>query len=294
MNTEDVLTYWAAWMRAEDLGARTIRDRLNFIRMLEREAGPIGQLTKRDLIVWLGNHEWSSSTRVHYRSALHTFYTWLQAEELRSDNPAARLPKVKSTRREPTPIPVAEIQRLLESGIYTKTRVMVALHYYLGLRVSEIAAVHGRDISWTSREITVLGKGRKLRVLPVPEAAWTIFQSMPQTGYWFPNHETNVLYPAGEGHILGNSVSGRINGALKRAGLPYRAHDLRAATATEMNRAGTSAFIIQKAMRHENMETTTRYMGVRSEEILGGLESLPVLQMPERSGRQRPSHRKAA
>ena len=287
MNTNDTLDYWTACMKAADLTEKTIRERLIFIRQLARGVGDLGTVTRKELIVWMAAQDWSNSTRVHRRSGLHTFFAWMQDEQLRADNPAYRLPRVATRRREPNPFTIDEINTLLSGGIYRKTRAMVALHYYLGLRVSEIAAVNGDDVNWTARTLSTVGKGRKAATLPVPAAAWPLFEEMPRSGYWFPNRTPNRLYAAGEGHIMGNSVSGLIGEAIKRAGLKHRPHDLRAALATEMHEAGVSDFVVQRSMRHSNMDTTTIYLKLRPEGIRHGFDQLPALTLPERSGRRR-------
>ncbi|WP_165788117.1 tyrosine-type recombinase/integrase [Arthrobacter glacialis] len=274
-------------MASEGRSSRTVSERMYFFQKLARETSALTVVTRQQLIHWTGAQEWSHSTRAHNRSALYVFFTWMQDEDIRLDNPAARLPKVKTRKREPNPFSVEEIQTLLNSGIYSKTRAMVALHYYLGLRVSEISRVHGNDVNWDRKMLTTVGKGTKLARLPVPEAAWPLFLAMPRTGYWFPNRAANRLWPAGEGHILGNSVSDLLAQAIRRAGLDHRPHDLRAATATEMHSAGVSAFTIQKAMRHSNMDTTTRYLGLTVEQVRDGISTLPSVTMPQRSGRKR-------
>lgn len=290
METNDTLNYWTACMKAADLTDKTIRERLIFIRQLARDVD-LETVTRKQLIMWMAEQNWSNSTRVHRRSGLHTFFAWMQDEGLRLDNPAYRLPRVATRKREPNPFTVDEINALLESGIYRKTRVMVALHYYLGLRVSEIAAVNGDDIDWDARTLSTIGKGRKPATLPVPAALWPLFHQMPRTGYWFPNRTKNKLHAAGEGHIMGNSVSGLIGEAIKRMGLKHRPHDLRAALATEMHEAGVSDFIVQRSMRHSNMDTTTLYLKLKPEGIRHGFDSLPVINIPERSGRRRAADR---
>ncbi len=287
MDTNDTLNYWAACMSAEDLSDRTIRERLIFIRRMDRETRGLLEVSRRELIEWTAGQSWSNTTRVHYRSALHTFFAWMQDENLRQDNPAHRLPKVRRRYSEPNPFTLDEIHALLNCGIYRKTRAMVALHYYLGLRVSEIARVNGADVDWIRHTLTTVGKGRKEIKLPVPADAWPLFLEMPRAGYWFPNRVANRFHAAGEGHILGNSVSTLLGEAIRRTGLKHRPHDLRAATATEMNRAGVSAFVVQKGMRHSNMDTTTRYLGIDVDQVREGFDQLPVLTLPVRSGRQR-------
>lgn len=194
--------------------------------------------------------------------------------------------RVSTRKREPNPFTIPEINQLLSGGIFGKTRAMVALHYYLGLRVSEIAAVNGADVDWEGRTLSTVGKGRKDATLPVPAAAWPLLLEMPRTGYWFPKRTANRHYSAGEGHIMG-SVSGLIGEAIQRAGLKHRPHDLRAALVTEMHEAGLSDFVVQRSMRHSNMDTTTIYLKLRPEGIRHGFDQLPAITMPERSGRRR-------
>lgn len=86
---------------------------------------------------------------------------------------------------------------------------------------------------------------------------------------------------------MGNSVSGLIGVAIKRADLKHRPHDLRASLATEMHDPGVSDFIVQRSMRHTNMDTTTLYLQLRPEGIRHGFDSLPEITIPKCSGRRR-------
>lgn len=283
----DLVVYWRQFMAAEGLSARTIEDRLGFLNRLQAAVGDVLTATRQDLIMWTAQQKWSSNTRVHYRSALHTFFTWLQDEGFRPDNPAARLPVARTTRRQPTPFSVDEIDRLMNSGIYAKTRAMIALHYYLGLRVSEISRVNGDDINWEARVLTTIGKGNKERALPIPAHLWEVCEQMPRTGYWFPNRQDNKHFKAWEGHIHGRSVSDTIGDAIRRAGMTHRPHDLRASTATQMHKAGINHFTIQKSMRHSQMQTTTVYLDIDMELIREGLNALPRVDIPTKVNRSK-------
>lgn len=288
MNNAETLTYWTEYMHAQDLTELTIRNRLQLMRYVGRTIGEYTTITRHDLITFMGSHTtWSSATRVHYRSALHTFFTWLQDEEFRLDNPASRLPKVKGRRHDPNPVPVQDIQRMLNGGSYRKTRWMVALHYYLGLRVSEIARIHGDDIDWDNRTLRVLTKGATVKTKAIPDALWVLAQEWPKHEYLFPNWTDNRLYKAGEGHILGNSVSRQISDLMKRSGVTgHRPHDLRAATATEQNAAGVPSLVIQENLGHASMATTSIYTRVDIEQRRDGLNMLPVVDIPTRSMRR--------
>lgn len=286
--TDRLLAYYGQTQRMEGCSGRTIREREYALRDLERSVGtPLARIQRQDVILYMAGRDWAQRTRSVRRSMFRSFYTWMQDEGLREDNPAHRLPQVRVHNRTPTPFTAEEVQQLLSSGIYAKTVTRVLLHYYMGLRVHEIAKVHGRDVDWTHRRITVLGKGRKEVTMPIPAALWPHLQDMPRDGYWFPNLQANRDYAAGEGHVSGKSVSESINDAIKRAGLHHRAHDLRAATATLMHRAGADAYTIQSAMRHTNAETTNRYLLIDEEQIRAGLDALPALNVPSRARRPR-------
>lgn len=284
------LNYWVSWQRAEGLGERVIRERVQNIEKMLRETNTdLTTVGRADLVTWLGMHPWAPSTRSQRRSLLHTFFTWMQDEGVRADNPAARLPRVRVPKHAPDPFSITEIQTLLNSGVYRKTRAAIALHYYLGLRVSEIAAVHGRDVDFEGMVVRVVGKGSKRAALPFPDAVHALVREMPSDAYWFPNRQRNALYEAGEGHVLGKSISESINDAIKRAGLSHRGHQLRAATATEMNRAGVDSFTIRDGMRHESMATTQVYTKVDLEAIRAGLNRLPVVDLAGERRKRRPA-----
>ncbi len=53
-STGDILQYWADFMAAQDLTVRTIEERVRFIYHVETNAGPILEVTRYDLIRYLG------------------------------------------------------------------------------------------------------------------------------------------------------------------------------------------------------------------------------------------------
>lgn len=294
MVTDALLDYWASFMSAEGLGERTIRERLALFRTIETEIGkPLLEVNRQDLITYLGSpvvrERWSAGTRRHYRSSIHTFFTWAQDEGLRVDNPAARLPRISVKPHDPNPVAVDDIQLMVTTGAYRNTRMMIALHYYAGLRVHEIAKIHGRDIDWRHRILAVFGKGAVTRRIGLGDALWDLAQDYPRDEFWFPNKKPNRLYSTvGEGHVLSNSVSDAIRDAFRRSGIDnHRPHDLRASTATEQHLAGVPLFKTQKAMRHSSSATTEFYTRIDIEGTREAFNAQPTIDFPARSGRKR-------
>lgn len=287
MNTEQILSYWRAHMRAQNCTERTISERMIFAKSLLKHAGSddLLTLTKYDLIAFLGKtdamgRQLTGKTKQNYRSTLHTLFTWIQDEEFRLDNPAARLPRPRVEHTEPNPVTTAELQQLLDSGIYGRTRMMVVLYAYEGLRASEIAAVAGSNIDWIRRRLlTVEGKGRKEVWRPMHSLTWEEAQAFPRLGFWFPGQH---------GHVRGKSVSATLSAAFKRAGLEtHTGHDMRAWHATTQLEAGVDSLTVRYSMRHTDGQSIDKYDQPSDGRISDGRETLPRVVVPITSARRR-------
>jgi integrase len=287
---EAALPVWGLRMRAEGLTENTIAGRERLVRWSARQLGkPMVTATRLDLLRLLSTSGWAPSSKQGNRSSFRVFYGVLQDEGIRDDNPADRLPRIKTPRFEPNPVSTSDIQRLLTSGIYARTRMMVLLGAYQGFRVGEIAAVHGRNIDWVNQRIlTAEAKGGVELWRPLQPIVWTEAQSFPRDGFWFPNWRDNRRSGVGEGHILAGSVSTLISTAMRRAGIVgHKPHNLRAWFATELIEAGADTMTAQFAMRHANQATLQRYVKPSSFRIGAAMAQLPEVQVPAHSGRVR-------
>lgn len=282
MTTDDILDYWSAYMRAQHCTERTIREREIFIRSMLRHTGADSLLdvTKQNLILFLGRRDLTGKTKQNYRSTLHTFYTWMQDEELRLDNPAARLPRPRVEPTEPNPVSTDDIQAVLRSGIYGTTIMKVLLYSYQGLRASEIAAVHGGNIDWQAATIlTVEAKGRKVVTRPLHSLVLehAVDAAYPRDGYWFPGEH---------GHVRGKSVSNTLCAAFRRAGINHRAHQMRAWHGTTLLELGADSLDVQHSLRHSDGQSLKAYIRPSQERIRAAMEMLPRVEVPSRPPRR--------
>lgn len=276
MNTPEILEYWSAYMRAQHCTERTITERGIFMRAMLRRVGAESPLTvtKQQLIMFLGRPDLTGKTKQNYRSHLHTFFTWLQDEELRLDNPAARLPRPRVAATEPNPVTTEDIQTVLDSGIYGHTIMKVLLYSYQGLRASEIAAVSGANIDWDKRTIlTVEAKGRKVVTRPLHSM---IYQHAIDAGY--PKGAT--WFPSGSGHVRGKSVSNTLCAAFKRAGINHRAHQMRAWHGTTLLEVGADSLDVQHSLRHSDGQSMKAYIRPSQDRIRAVMELLPRVSVP--------------
>lgn len=287
MNDEQLLRLYIQYQVASNCTPGTVSERSIALRALLRRSGQTFQtMTKFDLIADLARDKVDGTplapkTKQVMKSLFHTFFSWLQEEGFRTDNPAWKLPRVRVPHEEPNPLTTEQIEHLLANGIYAKTRLYVLLYAFQGFRAIEIAAVSGETIDWDRRRILSKdGKGGKEVWRPIHPTVWDELQKYPRTGHLFPS-------PSG-GHVTRGNVSNVLSKALKRAGIiGHRPHQLRAWHATEMIDAGAETIVVAASLRHSDLQSIGKYARIRDQRIADAMDLLPTIHVPDRSGRKR-------
>lgn len=284
MDDDAILAYWATFAAASGYRPRTIKEHtINLRATLRRTGKTILSMARQDLIADLGREGLSPGTRQRYRSLFFGFWTWVQNEEFRLDNPAVRLPRQRVIKSEANPIETVDLELLINSGIYSKTRMYVLLYAYQGFRAVEIAGVHGgHSIDWSrGRILSLKGKGGKEVWRPIHPLVWEEAQKYPRDALWFPS-------PTREGKsITAKNVTTVLSKALSRAGIQgHRPHNLRAWYATELGDAGAPTDVIAAGLRHSDLQSVSRYRRVSEEAIDLYQRKLPVVSVPERTPRK--------
>lgn len=278
----ELLEAFSDYQRSGNRAKRTIASRTSILRAFAaRQNVQLIDATVFHLRRDIGRDDIAASTRATTRGTFLAFYGFLHAEGLREDNPALRLPVVKVPPHRPRPYTQEQIDRLLSTGAYRRTRAMILLAAYQGLRASEIAAVHSDDVDLHAGTLKVLGKGSRTDYLPLHDIIRELAPTM-NIGYWFPARSGR------EGHVKGQSVSDLLTDARERAGIVDRAltgHSLRHSFGTELVRRGANIRAVQELMRHSSLQTTQRYTEVLDEDRRTALAVLPTRKILEHSGR---------
>ena len=230
-----------------------------------------------DIAGWLSDGgEWTATTRWTYHVQLNAWFTWLQVQGHRDDNPMLLIGKPRRPRAEPRPIADGNLRRLLSTRMHRRTRAMVLLASLEGLRVHEIAKVRGEHLDLEARSMVVAGKGGVVATLPLHPLVVEHAYRMPRKGFWFPGVD--------RGHVRRESVCGVIKEAMIRAGVPGSAHQLRHWFGTALVKAGVDLRTVQTLMRHSNLTSTAIYTLVADEQRIDGIGRLD----PFGVGRMRP------
>ncbi len=195
---------------------------------------------------------------------------------------AVRTPKIGKTL--PRPLPVAAARRVAEADftgdahepwIAARDAAVLALLYGSGLRISEALGLKRGDCDGARDAITVMGKGRKQRMVPVlPQVQKLIADYIALCPYDLP--ADRPLFVGAKGGPLSPRVvqlaMARLRGAL---GLPETAtpHALRHSFATHLLARGGDLRSIQELLGHASLATTQIYTEVDAERLIEAYRS---------------------
>ncbi|MDX2234650.1 MAG: site-specific tyrosine recombinase XerD [Hyphomonadaceae bacterium] len=225
----------------------------------------------------------SPATTARRMSALRQFYQFLLLDNVRADDPSARLEPPKRARRLPKTLGLADIEALIAAAVSqadpamaARDRAIVEILYASGLRVSELvnlplrAAPQGRD-TW----VTVTGKGGKERVAPLHDRALAALadylghrEALLPKAAAARGRAAHWLFPsatAADGRLSRQRVNQILHDCAARAGLDPASvtpHVLRHAFATHLVENGADLRTVQILLGHADIATTQIYTHV--------------------------------
>ncbi len=139
------------------------------------EGATIHNINHKLLRRWIGRllelkqSEKSISRKV---SAAKSYFNFLQRSELLTSNPAKMVSVPKSEKKLPSYLREAEASALFETLEFPATfegkrdQCILEILYGCGLRRSELIKLKRSDVDLYNMQLTILGKGRKMRIVP--------------------------------------------------------------------------------------------------------------------------------
>lgn len=180
----------------------------------------------------------------------------------------------KDSEREVSFLERDELESLLESVDTTTTtgkrdRALLELFYSTGLRVNELAALNRRDIPLERSEFTVIGKGKKTRIVFLSDRAKKWLMS-----YLADRKDSKpALFVGSRGpgseHLSANSIEAIVRKYTIISGITKRVspHTIRHTFATELLMNGADIRSVQEMLGHASIATTQRYTHVTNHKL---------------------------
>ncbi len=162
-------------------------------------------------------------------------------------------------------------------AVALRDRAILELLYGTGMRVSECCGLGASDVDLGRRTVTVLGKGAKIRRIPLggpavdAVAAW-LREGRPELAG--PDSPADAIFLNRRGRRLGPRDAHRI---VERHPLPdgrtLHPHALRHAYATHLLEGGADLRTVQELLGHADLATTQIYTHLTRERLRAVYES---------------------
>ena len=199
-------------------------------------------------------------------SAIRSFYRYLLDEAKVKNNPAEGIIAPKTPRKLPHVLDADQTVQLVEiddqDGLSIRDRAMLELIYSSGLRLAELISINMGDIDFGDRILTVTGKGKKMRSVPVGQHAIQAIKNWLKIRQSMVNENEIALFISQRGkRISPRSVQERLKQWAIKQGLPSHVHPhmLRHSFASHMLESSGDLRAVQELLGHADISTTQVY-----------------------------------
>jgi integrase/recombinase XerC len=200
-------------------------------------------------------------------SAWRAYYRFLDASGTnRTADPCATLRPPKSARRLPSALSPDEARQLVEisdtSPLGLRDRAMFELFYSSGLRLSELVGLDVGAVDFASREVRVLGKGAKERIVPLGSKAAAALEAWLAVRAGWSSGGASALFLTLPGKRLApRTVQTRLKAWAVKQGLPQHVHPhmLRHSFASHVLQSSGDLRAVQEMLGHASIASTQVY-----------------------------------
>ena len=213
----------------------------------------------------------SSRSQARLISSLKSFFSYLQFEGLRTNNPMELIETPKIGRKLPDTLSLNEIDQLITAVDLSKTegfrnKCILETLYSCGLRVSELVNLKISDLFFSEGFIKVNGKGNKDRFVPIEKSTKVLIQEyikVHRVQLKIYKDHTDILFLNRRGRQLTRAMIFTIIKRLaeiinlKKSISP---HTFRHSFATHLLENGADLRSIQLMLGHESITTTEVYV----------------------------------
>lgn len=255
-------------------------DLLNYQDFLKENNLNYLKITKDDIrsyLKYLDKLKYKNSSISRHLSSLRTFYGFLVNEGVIESNIFKSISSPKKKKQLPNFLQYDEVEKMLsvcdlKEPLHIRNRLIIETLYDTGIRVSELVNIKLNDLNIATKEIRVLGKGSKERIVYFGDYEIDILnlylnQARPKllknksSDYLLLNHLGDRLTDRGVRLI--------IDDVIKKASLKHKVspHTLRHTFATHLLNEGADLKSVQELLGHSSLSTTQIYTHVSNERL---------------------------
>lgn len=228
------------------------------------------QIQKHHIRLWLAelsNIGCSKSTLARKIAALRSYFKFLHKRGVITDNPVLTIKTPRRDKKLPETLSADDIEYLFtiietDSVWGKQTKAIFELLYGTGLRVSELTSLTTGQINMNQRQVKVVGKGNKERIVPFGKRAADALQDFLDhrtellsavTTHLFLTKKGKPIYPRLIQRLTEDFIS-RSSEVTQRS-----PHVLRHSFATHLLDNGADINAIKEMLGHSNLAATQVY-----------------------------------
>lgn len=201
---------------------------------------------------------------VNERDYLSAFFEWAVKAEIMARNPVKQVEGIKLAKIPKKAYTDLECEKIRKACETPRETAMVEVLFSTACRVSEMCGILTSSID--DRRILICGKGKKYGTIYLDSRAQLAVDAYIESRdddnpYLFPGRKADQA-------ITTRAVERILKEIGKRAGVSnVHAHRFRRTAATMALRRGMPLEMVSKMLRHENLQTTMRYLDLTEEEL---------------------------
>ncbi|BDQ01888.1 tyrosine-type recombinase/integrase [Ignavibacterium sp.] len=234
----------------------------------------IDEITEKFLKKYLVNlteRELDKTSISRKLSAIRSLFRYAFRNELIESNPASSLLSPKTRRKLPSVVDVNSLEYLIEDNKNNTDllqKIILELLYGCALRVSELCNLKYKDVDFESSMIRILGKGNKMRIVPLGSKSLQLLNSYlnefpvsSHNDFLIRTKSNQKIYPRMVYRIVNRNLS-KVTDVKNKS-----PHTLRHSAATHMLDNGADLRVVKEILGHENLSTTQIYTHVSIERL---------------------------
>lgn len=225
------------------------------------------QVTAQDIrsyLLLLRRRELSPKSIGRALYCLRSYFKYLANRGLVSSNPASQVRAPKGEKRIPKVLDVDQVKVLLdkpaENRLQKRDKAMFEVLYSTGIRLSELVGLDVNSVSNSEGLIQIVGKGNKMRVVPLGSIAIRAIHDWLETRG--PSNPNDPLFTSrGNNRISPRAVQVRLKKWGEQTLLSDRVHPhlMRHSFASHMLESSSDLRSVQEMLGHSNISTTQIY-----------------------------------
>lgn len=209
----------------------------------------------------------SNQTLKNVRSVYSSFFVWLRDRGRIQKNPMVLVEDIKVEQVLKRPYSDEDRERMLRECRTLRDKAMMEFLYSTAVRVSELASLNKEDIRWTSKDLTVFGKGSKERTVYLNDRT-----NMYMKEYLESRTDDNPALFVGlrspHGRLTKSGIETMIRETGRRSGVTKaHPHRFRRTAATNALNRGMPVQEVAQMLGHAKLETTMVYCTVNADSV---------------------------